>query len=425
MEHSDYVARDGSWISPVIFSNPALYQLEQQQVFGRAWLLLGHESQLPRPGSFLRTLMGEESVLVTRDRDGKLHAFLNACRHRGFQLCQEDRGQAHRFQCRYHGWTYAGDGSLAAVPGEESIYYQEIDKPKWGLAAVARLDTYKGLIFGNFDHDAPTLEEFLGDMAWYLDVLLDRRAGGTEFLGPQRWRVASNWKVVAENHCGDEYHIGFAHGSVFPPDLGANRATPIPHGREIRPALGHGLGVNIFPDEMSFEECQAQSLAADAPPRVRDYLFGVQDEIITRLGRQRSRIGLIHGAVWPNFGMVPIVNSLRIIQPRGVGEVEMWAYCIVDRDAPAEVKAWQAARCARSFGPAGSFEQDDAANWAAVTRSSQGPEARKHRLNIQMGLGHEKRSKRMPGELGMTASEINQRGFYLRWMREMFGGPCR
>ncbi len=424
MNHSDYVAPDGSWIKPEIFSDPALYQLEKQRVFGRSWLLLGHESQLPRPGSFLRTFMGEESVLVTRDRGGRLRAHLNTCRHRGYQVCQEDRGTAHRFQCRYHGWTYDSDGSLAAVPGEASIYYNEIDKQKWGLAPVARVDIYKGLIFGNFDPDAPSLEAFLGDMAWYLDVILDRRAGGTELLGPQRWRIASNWKVVAENHCGDEYHIGFAHGSVFPPDLGANRATPVPYAREIRPALGHGLGANILPDEMSPDECLAHNALGEAPPHVRSYLLGINDEIVERLGSQRARIGLIHGAVWPNFGMVPIFNTLRIIQPRGVGEVEMWSYCLVDRDAPPDVKAWFSARSARTFGPGGSFEQDDAGNWTAVTSSSNGAEARKQRLNIQMGVGHEERSDRLPGELGMTASEINQRGFYLRWMREMFGEGC-
>jgi 3-phenylpropionate/trans-cinnamate dioxygenase subunit alpha len=420
LERECYVARDGSWVMPRIFSDPGLYEIEKERIFGRSWLLLGHESQLPRPGSFLRTWMGEESVLATRDRNGKLHAHLNACRHRGYQLCQEDRGTGQRFQCRYHGWAYDCDGSLAAVPGEESIYYGEIDKAKWGLVPVARLDTYKGLIFGNFDPDACSLEAYLGDMAWYLDVILDRCAGGTELLGPQRWRIAANWKVVAENHCGDEYHVGFAHGSVFP-NLGANRATPIPYAREIRPAIGHGLGANVFPDDMTPQQWLSAGLG-NYPGHVYDYLLRVYDETVRRLGEQRAHIGLIHGAVWPNFGMVPIFNSLRIIQPRGVNEVEMWSYCLIDRDAPAEVKAWFAAQSARTFGPAGSFEQDDAGNWTAVTASSGGFESRKHRLNLQMGLGHEERSDRIPGELGLTASEINQRGFYLRWMRDMFGG---
>jgi 3-phenylpropionate/trans-cinnamate dioxygenase alpha subunit len=421
MNHSEYVAPDGSWIRPEVFSDPALYELEKQRVFGRSWLLLGHVSQLPKPGSFLRTYMGEESVLVTRDRSGRIHAHLNACRHRGYQVCQEDRGTAQRFQCRYHGWTYDSDGSLAIVPGEESIYYKEIDKRQWGLVPVARVETYKGLIFGNFDPDSPTLGAFLGDMAWYLDIILDRREGGTELLGPQRWRIASNWKVVAENHCGDEYHVGFAHGSALPRELGANRATPLPYAREVRPELGHGLGVNIFPDEMAPQDYLKLTLGG-YPPHVEEYLLSVQDEIVQRLGSQRARIGLIHGAVWPNFGMVPIVNSLRVIQPRSVAEVEMWSYCLVDRDAPPKVKAWISGQSARTFGPAGSFEQDDAGNWAAVTGSSHGTETRKHRLNLQMGAGHEERSDRVPGELGLTASEINQRGFYLRWMRDMFDG---
>jgi len=419
MRPMEYVADDGGWVMPEIFSDQALYDLEQKRIFGRAWLMLGHISQLPKPGSFLRTYMGEESVLVTRDREGTLHAHINACRHRGFEVCQEDHGVAHRFQCRYHGWMYGSDGRLVGVPGEDTIYYNEIDKRKWGLAKVARLETYKGLIFGAFDPDTPSLLDYLGDMAWYLDIILDRREGGTEVLGPQRWRIASNWKVIAENHGGDEYHIGFAHGSVFPPDLGSNRATPIPYAREVRPAIGHGFGVNIFPDEMSIEEQLSHSFVA--PPFVSDYLIRSNEEMANRLGRQRARMELIHGAVWPNFGLVPILNALRVMHPKGVGEVEMWAYSLVDRDAPPDVKAWLAGRTAATFGPGGSFEQDDAANWASVTRSSRGAQWRSQPLNLQMGLGHEERSDRVPGELGLTASEINQRGFYLRWRRDMFG----
>src|ERR1700677_4098085 len=188
MAHHDFVAADGGWVRPEIFSDPSLYEAEMERVFGRSWLFLGHTSQLPTRGSFLRAFMGEESVLVTRDRGGQVRAHLNACRHRGFQVCQEDRGTAHRFQCRYHGWVYGTDGSLIGVPGEDSIYYNEIDKRQWGLIPV-RVETYKALIFGNFDAAAPSLSDFLGDMAWYLDFMLDRRESGTELLGAQRWRI--------------------------------------------------------------------------------------------------------------------------------------------------------------------------------------------------------------------------------------------
>jgi len=421
MTYRNLVAPDGGWVAPEIFSDQALYDLERQRIFGRSWLWLGHECQLPQPGSFLRTLMGDESVIVTRNRDGAVSAFLNACRHRGFEVCQEDRGVAHRFQCRYHGWTYGADGALIGVPGEETLYFRELDKRAWGLIPVARVETYKGLIFGNFDLDAPSLIDDLGDMAWYLDILLDRRAGGVVVLGPQRWRIAANWKVVAENHIGDEYHIGYAHGSMFPPDLGAARPAPLPFAREIRPAPGHGFGVDIYPDQATPRDWLSNGPLAMAPAHVTDYLLEIHEETAQRLGDQRARMAPIHGTVFPTLGMVPFFNTFRAIHPRGPREVEIWSYCVVDRDAPEPVKRWLADYSARAFGPAGGFEQDDAGNWTAVTRSSLGEQARRHRLNFQMGLGHETRSDRYPGEVGLTASEINQRGFYLRWAREMFG----
>ncbi len=423
MQAETLVADDGAWVRPRIYSDEGLYRREQERIFARAWLFLGHVGQLPTPGAFFRAYMGEESVLVTRDRDGVIHAHLNACRHRGFQVCQEDRGVAARFQCRYHGWVYGSDGALIGVPGEETIYRNQIDKGAWGLVRVGKVDTYRGLIFGVFDPDAPSLEAFLGDAAWYLDVLLDRRAGGTEVIGPQRWRIAANWKVIGENHCGDEYHIGFAHGSVLPPDLGPMRATPLMHAREIRPGLGHGFGASLRPQDMDLETWLNQGLGA--APVIKDYLRRIQDEMVERLGQRRAGIDIVHGAIWPNFGLVPILNSLRVYHPRGPGASEIWSYSHVDREAPPEVKAWLCGRTAATFGPAGSFEQDDGGNWSAVTESSAGVQWQGQKLNFEMGLGQETREPDLPGELGMTASEINQRGFYLRWREEMFGPDGR
>src|SRR5579863_3901445 len=165
-------------ISREIFVNDEIYAEEQERVFARSWLFVGHESQVPNPGDFFVSCMGEESVLLCRDRAGAVHVFLNSCRHRGMKVCRYDEGNTTVFTCPYHGWSYGTDGRLVGVPFFREAYHSTLERAQWGLVEVAQIARHKGSVWATWDPAAPPFREYLGEFVRYLDLSLDSWDGG-------------------------------------------------------------------------------------------------------------------------------------------------------------------------------------------------------------------------------------------------------
>jgi 3-phenylpropionate/trans-cinnamate dioxygenase alpha subunit len=411
---TELVDAERGLVSRRIFIEPEIYEQELRQIFARCWLYLCHDSQIPQPGDFFTTYMGEDPVLVVRDGGGTVRAFLNVCRHRGNRLCRADSGNAASFTCAYHGWTYGNDGRLTGVPYLKEAYHGELQKERWGLVPVAQLDDYKGLWFATFDPQAPPLRQYLGEMAWYLDTFFDRREGGIEVIGGvHKWIMPCNWKFPAENFAGDGYHVHWSHISAVRTGSGGDfRIVPDPHGRMVMPGSGHSV-IAVGPET-----------TADPPaPEILAYEAEILPEMERRLGPRLGLVKPIAGTVFPNFSMLrPTSRTLRVWHPRGPDKTEVWAWVFADKAAPPEVKKAIRLAGARVFGPSGTFEQDDMDNWQGCTQTARGAVARRYALTYEMGLGHE----RFDPDLGARVSdyrysELNHRGFYRRWAELMSG----
>ena len=197
---------DGRTIPFDWYSDPAVLRLERERIFRRTWQYAGRADQVAEPGAFFTCDLAGIPIVVVRDDQGGLRAFLNVCRHRGSLVC-EGEGKRASLQCPYHAWTYGLDGSLRAAPRSELV--PGFDKESLGLVSAA-VDSWGPFVFVNPDADAEPLADTLGELPALVaasgvdlgSLRFLKRASGDEY--------AANWKVCSENFL-ECYHCQVAH----------------------------------------------------------------------------------------------------------------------------------------------------------------------------------------------------------------------
>ena len=401
-----------------IFSDEAIYQEELKRIFGRAWNFICHESQIPDTGNFFTNFIGEDEVIAVRDRAGKVNVLLNTCPHRGNTVCRAELGTTKSFFCSYHGWNFDLDGTLLAVPNEETFYRNDLDKSQWGLT-TAKVEIYKGFVFATLDPTAPALTDYLG---WVGKLGIDMMTvdGDIQFLdGVHKNRVQCNWKIAVDN-LYDWYHTKVSHGTSFKLGI-VNEETMAPNDQMvILGEFGHGIGGPGLTIEKQLEF--DQRLAAGKGER---QWYDLKANLRTDPA-VREMLGPIgyrsfgHPNIFPNL-WITTTRQMCLRIPRGPFETELWWFNYVPVDLSEQHRKQTIFAHNHIFGPAGFLEQDDGENWSHSTRGARGTHSKTLPLNFSMGLGRDTVSNDPSGQSGIetVVNEHGQRWTYQSWKEWM------
>lgn len=333
-----------------VYADPAVFEAEMERIFGRAWVYVGHESQVREPGDFVAARIGRRPMVVTRHSDGRVHVLHNQCAHRGAMVVAEDAGSAREFVCCYHGWTYGTDGRLVRVPLRHG-YPGHFDPGDPGTAMVAapRVDSYRGFIFASLAPDGPPLADFLGHMTTSFDDLVDRAPDGEVEVAGGVFRHAydGNWKLYLENLC-DAAHPIFVHRSSIDAAEGQDDAAHSDGFGEIavRQMRQNGaphrfwrerVGIWTYPNGHSFlgdYHDDERLVAARRDPVFADYIAAMEARRGPGETRRILEVTRWNSNVYPNLSFMSQFRQLRVVHPVAVDRTEVRTYSFRLAGAP-------------------------------------------------------------------------------------------
>ena len=387
------------------YTRDDIYQRELEKIFyGKHWSYVALEAEIPHPGDFVRSVVGERSVIVVRNQQGEINVVGNVCAHRGMRFCREKSGNRSDFVCPYHQWNYDLDGNLQGVPFRRGVKQggkvnggmpKDFNPAEHGLKKL-NVACHNGVVFASFSSDVEPLASYLGpDILAYFERVFSGRP--LKLLGYNRQRIPGNWKLMQEN-IKDPYHAGLLHTWFVTFGLwrADNRSQVIMDDKYRHAAMvsrkGNGgksevtQGVSSFKEQMQLNDSSFLDVVEEpwwnGPTVVMMTLF-------------------------PSLVIQQNVNSMSVrhILPRGPHEFDfVWTHFGFADDS--EEMTERRLKQANLFGPAGFVSADDG---EVVEFSQQGFQHNPHQRTLAEmgGTGYENTDH--------MVSETLIRGMYHYW----------
>jgi phenylpropionate dioxygenase-like ring-hydroxylating dioxygenase large terminal subunit len=336
-----------------IYTDPAIFGLEMERIFESAWIYIGHESQIKKPGDYFVTRIGLRPVVMVRCEDGQVRVIHNQCAHRGAMVVATEQGKAPEFTCCYHGWTYHLDGTIKRVPLNHG-YPREFDakNPKVAMRAVPRVKSYRGFVFASEATDGPGLEESLGHILTSLDDMIDRAPGGEIEVSGGTFRHAynGNWKLYFENLC-DAAHPIFTHRSSIEASQAQSDAVHSDGSGEIaiRQMRQNGapysfwesqVGIWTYPGGHSYlgdYHDDSKLVAALKDPVFRDYLDALEKKKGKKEAQRILEVRRWNSNIYPNVSLMSQFGQLRVVHPIEVNRTVVHTYSFRLKGAPEQM----------------------------------------------------------------------------------------
>jgi p-cumate 2,3-dioxygenase alpha subunit len=390
-------------------TSPEVFQQELERIFAHSWLYVGHESEIPNPGDYVRRSVAARPVFMVRGvKSGEVNVFHNTCTHRGAAVCRRDRGNSKVFQCFYHAWTFDSEGSLVGVPGRDA-YGDDLDMGALGLARVARTESYRGFVFASFDADVVDLVTYLAGAREYLDLVIDGAEGDLQIVrGTQEYGMQANWKLLVENSI-DGYHAASTHDTYFKYLVSLGTDLSVGVTGKTRD-LGNGHAVLEYLAPWGRPTAKWEPLFGEA---ARGEIAALRARIAERFGEERAhRICDLNRnlLIYPNLIVNDIMAvTVRTFMPTSPTGVDITAWEAAPGAELPEVRQRRLDSFLTFLGPGGFATPDDI---EALESCQQGFASGGVAWNdISRGMGRDPQA----------TDEEQMRAFWRRWRDQMDG----